>query len=629
VNRSPEAVAVSLNGVDNVGKTTQLRWLSRGMPGADPVGSIDRWDHRWKELAAGDFAAWWFETSSTAEHVGLMMRSHVARRRGSSAIALEDRGLPMLRAACAATAMVKEGLSVEQALAVVDGLVAGLPAADDRREVHLLLLRCATPEAEAAAALARERKPTRLYRAYQLALAEVVHLQAVQGAYDAVLTVGDLPIVHVQQQLRAQLDEAGIAAKALPAAVPGRVWVLGGMSESGKSTLGELLRDEHGVTRMKIGYLLGVAAARAGVTDLYQVWSSEEQAERLTEELLALVEASKARAVSLESAHDVAATRHLRRVLGQRCQVVYVDTDPVVRARRATETADSLSARDAVKTGRGADRIIDIADHVVDNNGTPYALRTATARLVSAVDVQMAVTPEPVERLGSCEVWLRAATVQLVDESVALVLATGSTGTDRWRTGWSDLDLLVIGDQVSASWLRDRAGAVQPPTGIKLGLSVLTTGDVAALRVPTRVVVALRRAADGTGVLYRRADYAMPVPSMLDVQRTDRAELGLVLMTTRRLLTAGEKDLDLRQVYKHLALVAKIVLRGDGHEVDGHEQALSLFTRLHPVAAPGPPEPDELISGRHDPALRRRLVDAADRFLRYVDRLDNIVRSRA
>lgn len=628
MNRPPRAVAVSLNGVDNVGKTTQLHWLARGIPGAELVGSIDRWDRRWQGLAAGDFAAWWFQTSTTAEHVGLMMRSHAARRRGSGTMALEDRGLPMLRAACAATAMVKERLSAEQALAVVDGLVADLPAADGRQEVHLLLLRCTAPEAEAAAALDRERQPTRLYRAYQRALAEIVHLQATQGAYHTVLTVGDLPIVDVQQMLRTYLNEAGIATKALPAAVPDRVWMLAGMSEGGKSTLGELLRDEHGVTRMKIGYLLEAAAARAGARDLYQVWSSEEQAERLAEELLGLVEASKAHAVSLESAHDMAATRHLRQVLGQRCQIVYVDTDPVVRARRATETPDSLSARDAVKSGRGADRIIDIADHVVDNNGPLSALRTATARLVSTVDSQV-VEPELVERLDSCQAWLRAATAQLVDERVALVLATGSTGTDRWRPGWSDLDLLVIGDHVSASWLRDRAGAVQPPAGIKLGLSVFTTGDVAALRVPTRVMVALRRAVDGAGVLYRRADYGMPVPSMLDVQRTDRAELGLVLMTTRRLLTAREKDLDLRQVYKHLALMAKIVLRGDGHEVDGHEQALSLFAQLHPVAAPGPPEPDELISGRHDPALRRRLVDAADRFLRYVDRFDNIVRSRA
>ena len=52
-------LSASLNGVDNVGKTTQLAWLHRGLPGAHLVGTIDAWDARWREVAAGDFAHWW------------------------------------------------------------------------------------------------------------------------------------------------------------------------------------------------------------------------------------------------------------------------------------------------------------------------------------------------------------------------------------------------------------------------------------------------------------------------------------------------------------------------------------------------------------------------------------------
>jgi hypothetical protein len=624
----PEALAVSVNGVDNVGKTTQLRWLMRGIPGAELVGPIDLWDPRWRELAAGDFGKWWFEESSTAEHVTLVMRSHAARRRGSPALALEDRGLPMLHAACAATAAVKEGLPAKQALAMVEQIAADLPTADGRRETHILMLRRATPEREAAAALGREHGASRLYHAYQQALAEIIHLQAAQGVYHAVLTIGDLPIIDVQQHLRLQLCEAGIAATPLAAALLDRVWMLAGMSESGKSTVGALLRDEHGVTRLKIGYLLGVAAARAGVADPYQAWSSEEQAERLAEELLLFVQLSKASRVSLESARDAASTRQFKRVLGERCQVVYVSADSAVRTARGTEPPDSLSARDATKAACGADRIIDFADHVIDNNGTPHALRTVLTRLVSTMDSQVA-RPEMVKHLNSCEPWLKAVTAELADEDVTLILATGSSGTDRWRPDWSDLDLLVVRDQVPASWLRERVAAVQPPAGVKLGISIFTTEDVAALRVPNRVAVALRRAAAGAGVLYRRADYAVPVPALLDIQRTDRAELGLVLMTLRRLLAVGDQDLDLRQMYKHLVLVAKIVLRGDGREIDSDEEALASLAQLHPAVAPGPPGPGELIDGGHDPALRQQLIDAADRVLWSVDGLDDVVRSRA
>ena len=92
-----EPLSVSVNGLDNIGKTTQLGWLHRSVPGAHLAGTIDAWDARWQELAAGDFAHWWFAGSATAEHAALVLGSHAARRAGSGPLALEDRGLPMLR----------------------------------------------------------------------------------------------------------------------------------------------------------------------------------------------------------------------------------------------------------------------------------------------------------------------------------------------------------------------------------------------------------------------------------------------------------------------------------------------------------------------------------------------------
>ena len=120
--------SVSLNGVDNVGKTTQLAWLHRALPDAHLVGTIDAWDSRWQAVATGDFAHWWFVDSSTAEHVDLVLGSHVARRAASGPLALEDRGAPMLRATCAATAALKDRLSPAKALGLVDDLAQRLPA---------------------------------------------------------------------------------------------------------------------------------------------------------------------------------------------------------------------------------------------------------------------------------------------------------------------------------------------------------------------------------------------------------------------------------------------------------------------------------------------------------------------
>lgn len=618
-----EPVTVSLNGVDNVGKSTQAAWLSIGIPGAHAVGTVDGWDSRWQEVAAGDFARWWFADSSTAEHVRLVLRSHQSRRLGSGRLALEDRGLPMLRAACAATAAVKEGIPVAEALRLVDRIAADMPAAQPRREVHVLLRRADDPVQEAREALLREPRPTgEQYAGYQGALAEIIAVQAERGEYDAVLDVGDAPILDVQRQLRTRLAGFGLPVVPLPDTSPHRLWVLAGLSECGKSTVGALLRDEHGVARLKIGYLLEVAALRAGASDPYQ-WPEPEQAERLTEEILRFAAASKAGAVSIESAHRFEATAHLKRVWGDRCQVVYVYADKEIRASRTEETDDQFRARDAIKCGRGAHRIAQIADHVVDNSGSLAALKFAVTRLVSTARLQR-FAPSYGLPVTNGE-WLQAAAAYLVDEQVALVLATGSTGTAAWRDGWSDLDLLAVRDTAPACWLRSVAGTLPSPDRIKLALSVFTTGDIDVLRVPPRVVQSLRRAAHGVGVLYQRPGYLLPEPARADSDLTSRAELGLVLMVTRRLL--ADPGMNVRALYKHLVLLAKIVLRADGQDFDDAEEALAAFSVLHPAAGCALPQLDSITRQPHDPVVCDQLVEAADRLLAYIDQLGHARRN--
>ncbi|MGH4014752.1 MAG: hypothetical protein ACRDSL_12665 [Pseudonocardiaceae bacterium] len=530
----------------------------------------------------------------------------------------------MLRATCAATAALKDDLSPTKALRLVDHLAADLPTAAPRREVHVLLRRSADPAREAAEALRREPKPANeRYAAYQRTLAEILALQAERGEYHAVLDLGDAPILDVQRRLRGRLADLGVEVQPLPDDVLDRLWVLGGMSESGKSTVGELLRDEHGVTRLKIGYLLEVAAMRAGTADPYECWSEREQAERLTEEILRFAETTKARTISLESAHRFEATAHLKRVWGDRCQVVYVDADATIRASRAAETETRLRGRDATKRERGADRIADIADHVIDNSVPLSALKLTVNRMVSTVDLPRVALDAsgPVTQSG----WLGQATDHVLDDHVALVLATGSTGTASWRDGWSDLDLLVVRDTAPVAWLRGVAGSLPAPDGIEVGLSVFTSADIDALRVPPRVVQALRRAAQGVGVLYRRAGYLLPVPVSVHGDRTSRGELGLVLMTTRRLLAHDRPDV--RAVHKHLVLLAKILLRADGHDLHDVDDVLTAFRELHPAAGCAPPELDDLIRRPRDPVLCRQLVDATDRLLTYLDRLDDTVRT--
>lgn len=605
--------SVSLCGADNTGKTTGLTWLAAAAPGSQLAGPIDRWHPGWAAVAGKDFARWWFADSSTPEHVELVMASHQARRAGSGPLAWEDRGEPMLLATCAATCAAKDGLGAADALDKVTALTRRWPAAA-RDELHILLRHTDRgPAEEAELALARDAQPPgRWYADYQRALAEVLDLQAAAGAYDAVLVRGENSVLDVQRQLRAVLAAHDVAVRELPATTPERVWALGGLSESGKSTAGELLAVERGATRLKIGWLLDVAAMRAGVTDPY-AWPEPVQAAHLAEEILLFCAANKIGTLCVESLHRNTSTRHLRQLLGEICRVVYLDTGSGLRASRTAETPAALVARDAEKTSRGADQVAEHADVVLDNTGPLAALKLA----LPALDTPR-VTAEPSSSWVpvTSAAWLARVREHLVDERTALLLATGTTGGPGWRAGWSDADLLLVADEFPLPWLRSVPGALLDSSGVKVGLTMLTTAEVDGGRVPPRVVHALRAAAEGTGVLYRRPGYRPPCPSVAADDRAARGELGLVLMTTRRLLTAARPDL--RALHKHFVLIAKILLRASGTDLDDADAVLTAFLAQHPditdnagAAALGVDAVAALATAEHpDPEAVERLLDA-------------------
>lgn len=609
-------ITVSLNGSDNVGKTTQLGWLARALRDSHHMGTIDRWHERWSEVGGPGFSSWWFEKSSTEEHTQLVAASHGLRRQASGQLALEDRGLPMLLATCAATSSIKDGLEPADALDKVTSIAECHLHPDERREVHVLLRRRDDPHEEAEAAIFRELGPVNdTYRAYQRVLATVIAMQVEFGAYDVVLRVGDDPILEVQRQLRLHLAETGVPVEILPEAPIERLWVLGGMSESGKSTVGELLRDEYGVTRLKIGYLLEQAALRAGEADPY-AWPPTVQAAHLSEEVVRFAAANHAYDISLESAHGLEQARLLKATWGDRCQVVYLDAPLQTRAARTDEDTSEFSERDAIKTSRGADGIRTIADTVIDNSGPLSGLKLRLASLTREVSPPSASTP-PSWAPAQDHAWLELATQRLVDDLTTLVLATGSTGKTNWIEGWSDVDLLVVRDEISQPWLEAVTTALTRE-GFKVGLSAFTTTDVTALRVPARVIGTMRNAADGTGILYRRADYLIPRPSLNDLDRAGRADLGLILMNTRRLLAASVPDV--RALYKHLLLITRVLLQADGVEPSTPD-VIDVFSARHTDPAWNPPTSDTIVDFAHDPAVVDQLTDAVEHVLQHIDNL--------
>jgi hypothetical protein len=183
---------VSLNGPDNAGKTTHLVRLADRRAGFQPLGAVHEHDPEpWARVAAGDYAQWWFETSTTVELTEMLLAGHAKRAaaREPGRTGLLDRGLPMLLAVATATCVVKDGLTVGEAFKTVRGIASSRAAAP---ETSILLLPSLDAERSYAITSVREGRPwTGIYPAYQKTLHAVLLHQTDHGSYTAVVDCED------------------------------------------------------------------------------------------------------------------------------------------------------------------------------------------------------------------------------------------------------------------------------------------------------------------------------------------------------------------------------------------------------------------------------------------------------
>lgn len=385
------------------------------------------------------------------------------------------------------------------------------------------------------------------------------------------------------------VDETA-AAEITPSPRLIRVLAFGGLSECGKSTSAEFVRRTCGAQRFKIGYLLRQAAARNGLADPYAL-SARRQAELLLDELNRFADSHvETRLISVESVHDGASIAELKHFMGDRLQIVYLDAPFAVRAKRSGMAAHAVAAKDEIKMSRGAHQVAALADHLIDNSGSIIELRAHLRRL--------AVPPVPVRPRTATPYGLglpgpvAAATSDFADRlrpytpAVRLIALTGSPGEGNWMPGWSDLDLLVVADHSVAEHVAGSLRQYQQTLGdaATVGLTLATPDELLARRLTPRVAFALHQLQAHRTVLYAHPLLELPCITSEDLDAAAVRELPQVILTMRRLRAEAGPHL-LRQLYKHLVLAVRLLLREHGIWETGPDRILTAASQLPGLTA--------------------------------------------
>jgi len=161
-----------------------------------------------------------------------------------------------------------------------------------------------------------------------------------------------------------------------------RVYLIGGMSECGKSTVGKYLEAHHGISRLKIVTYLRQVQATEGNSDEFYAWNDRAEKERPTwlyeQFVKAFLGNTTIERCALESLYSPVFGQFVRQCLPEQAVIVYVDVPQDIRVERQMGRANissyeeakvHLIQRDEVKRGWKTDHLKDIADIIIDNSG--------------------------------------------------------------------------------------------------------------------------------------------------------------------------------------------------------------------------------------------------------------------
>ena len=510
-------------------KVPQARWLVRADNSLWLAGTVDQYDTEWARHSGARFSDWWFSPGNV-ELAPLVFRSHAKRSDACppNQVSVEDRGLPQFAAVIAATRAV---VNATDPLMTLRGTIAEWNLRKKPNQINVFLRHSIDPKRSADLAVSREQTFDERYLLYQQYLAIGLNYLARQEWFDVIIDVEGRTIIDIQDELRSRLSPLlRTQLRSVVRASIEQIVLLAGLSESGKSTLAEMLRLHHGAVRLKIGYLLDIAVSRLHRTNPYE-WDAGTQAEALVEELGRFSYAHReASLFSLESARNYDSSIHVKALLGSRCSLVWVDAPIGLRQER--DTKNDAVARDNEKEAVGCSKLAGQCDILIRNTGPKFALWGAAAHIANRCTPLTVNSGALDAARGSSREFLAQLVVQFRAHGVHAIIAGGSTAAPWWQEEFSDLDLIVVDVALTLDRLRQLASAI-PPLPRKLGISWVEAHEFRMGLLTPHVLYALR----SRRILWAQEGLVAPT-NVISNLRTDAANLPILLLTLRRLLSS-------------------------------------------------------------------------------------------
>lgn len=367
---------ISINGIDTVGKSTQIMLLPLLYPGGQVVVAppLKRYVPELSKPAKESFR-WWMD--SEADEFTRRIAEGLAKREAETTdqLVIVDRGTEMFKAVCVAKWMLqKRHPSLPTMFEEVSARFAssGITAKDgaqvllvknEEYDQRTSSLRSIVGGVRLESGNFTDEENLR-YASYQTCLKQAVAHMARQTRMLQVVV--DSSIVNVQNRLRTAINQQ-LGGRTLPFPKLGesveKIVGLSGLSESGKSTRAEILVQENNGFRLKLRFF-----------ELLLLDGKISEEESMAIKLLLFTHVHYYRSYfTVESIHGIKLAAYLKLFFGGKFELEYLDTSRSERVRRwavnqrvsLADASSQIDERDRLKEQRGCSGILSIADTVI------------------------------------------------------------------------------------------------------------------------------------------------------------------------------------------------------------------------------------------------------------------------
>ena len=591
-------IVISFNGVDGSGKTTQLNLLAKDNPDIiEKIGGLEKY-YPFSELPKESFE-WWFYESTTEQFVNIIYESLKKRNieimESKKPIVIVDKGIKNFDARVIATLMYK-GINMEDAIKMVE-------QAKSKFEVNSIedknLFFHIAKSIKLRKELTRKRKFTglvldkaRTYSEYQEYQNQIIKKQIENGDYDEFDAMGS--IEEVYYKLNSIIFEELKKITLFPDQSK-QIYALGGLSECGKSGTGQYLSEEHNIWNLKFRYFLEQMAQRYDIDDPLKFYRNNSNLVALLEinQIAMLFQKQYYKdAISLESLHNFELAKALKIQLGDQFTIIYIDTllkNRVIRNALSEgidleKSMQQVFLKDIDKKNMGADKIKEIADFIIDNNGTKYELYSKLDTIVSPKTIYTGKLYDENEKnipntYREAIKTFREEMINKFGEKVKLLTLTGSCARECVHEGYSDIDAIIVIEPYDEN-TRKILNDIVKKIPIKIGTTVFSEREFKDNEIDTKTKYAIYKMEQGDFQPLIYKNLVLTKYSFSDITLAYRNCLPSELHTLRRsLYEENENNYD--AIFKNLSHIMRNILIQNGIDCIDYHDVYTKFASLY------------------------------------------------